>query len=520
MGDLVDQASRGDVGAFDVLVGKDIERTVRIATAILGSQAEARAVAREALTVVWQGLPTLRTRGQYAVWADRILINGCRACETRRDPDVAQRAPGLRSPTSERLTSRPALELAFDRLGTDARALLALHHLEHMALSDIADRLEIPRDVAALRLQRARQRGDVRAMLSGRTALVDPSGLRPAIVSAARMTPQVGRGSHRLRGRVSPGNLVAAVVGLVALAVLLDPTQLPLAGGLGSGIAPSGVLSGMPFNPPRVVAVAPPPPMVVCPVTPMTVVAGEAAPVAVASGVRWDWGGDNWQVGLSERVTVRLQATGMAPRAAEILAEHLWLGSGAPATTAGFSHRDALARALAVAGDATAEIDLPAPGCWLLSLIGPSVRSSVVVYAAADPASSPEPASRQIPAVRDSLGALTTCPLSPAQGSGTGQAWADGDIAWQDPTPGPWLAGVTHRLRIDGIDGDQSPERVVAMQIDAPATPESITNVPVIASLVRAGSSEVALLTLPSRGCWAIAYVAPTITSTIVIEVR
>ena len=57
---IVRAAMRGDVGAFETLIGSRIERTHRIAQAILGSTHDAGDATQEAWLAAWRQLPTLR----------------------------------------------------------------------------------------------------------------------------------------------------------------------------------------------------------------------------------------------------------------------------------------------------------------------------------------------------------------------------------------------------------------------------------------------------------------------------
>lgn len=385
----------------------------------------------------------------------------------------------------------------------------------------------------------------IRAMLTDRAARADASGLREAAIAAARVTPQLrplarpplARPALRVAAWLAG---LAAVLFILAL-VVVSPRSSPQGplGGLGTGSAspvaspvasPSASLFPSPAtpspatpspstpspSPTRVVAFPPTYVRGTCPVTPATDLVGGTTFEVAVGGVRWNWGGIPWQAGVGQKVIV-LPVTGSTFGTEEILAERLPIGSPGSPLSVVYPNGG---------NDHVYGVGLPEPGCWLLTLIGPDERSSVVVQAAAAPPNPPDPSSENVPTATAPLQAPSVCPVSPQWPSANVRSWLDGDLRrWQDPDPSPWLPGRERKLVVDGTGGEQPLERVVATRVGTVGRagtvplPAFLGSVPTIATPVPGGGSKAMGLTLPTAGCWAITYLDPTTTSTIVIQI-
>ena len=158
---LIEAARRGDETAFESLVTSRLERTYRIALAILGSEADARDAVQEAWVAVWRNLPSLANDDRFDAWVDSIVVNSCRMTIRKRGrvreialvEDLDRQAP---EPGPDQVSEREALDIAFGRLSVDHRAILVLHHLEEQPVAAIAARLGIPVGTAKSRLFAAR----------------------------------------------------------------------------------------------------------------------------------------------------------------------------------------------------------------------------------------------------------------------------------------------------------------------------------------------------------------------------
>jgi len=154
-------ARDGDVGAFEALMNAGLARTYRMATAILGSEPDARDAVQDAWLAAWRRLPSLVDPAKFDAWVDRIVINACRATLRRRRrvrevPMVHGFDAEAGSPGPDQVVARHELERAFGRLTVEQRTILVLHHLEQRPLSAIAEVLAIPVGTAKSRLHSAR----------------------------------------------------------------------------------------------------------------------------------------------------------------------------------------------------------------------------------------------------------------------------------------------------------------------------------------------------------------------------
>ena len=154
-------ARDGDVRAFEALMEAGLARTYRLATAVLGSEPDARDAVQEAWLAAWRQLPSLVDPAKFDAWVDRIVVNACRMSLRRRGRvleipiadgfDLEASAPG-----PEQVVARHELEQAFGRLTVEQRTILVLHHLEQRPLGAIAEVLAIPVGTAKSRLHTAR----------------------------------------------------------------------------------------------------------------------------------------------------------------------------------------------------------------------------------------------------------------------------------------------------------------------------------------------------------------------------
>ena len=172
---LIKRAQSGDVAAFDALIAGRLDRCYRLAWSILGDAADAADAVQDACVSAWRDLPRLREPAAFDGWLNRIVANRARSIRRtgrRRvveislpeDPDSggfgALGAGGMsdREPAEIKGVADAEIVIrAFGRLTDDQRALLVLHHVEHLPLADIARSLDIPVGTAKSRLHTARR---------------------------------------------------------------------------------------------------------------------------------------------------------------------------------------------------------------------------------------------------------------------------------------------------------------------------------------------------------------------------
>lgn len=177
---LVERARAGDEAAFEALLEQWLEPAFRTALAILGNDADARDATQDAFLATWRKLRGLRDPERFDAWLYRILVNSCRALRRGRqrtavreirvstlaeDAELADDPPDT---TETRTSSLDAIERAFERLSVAERTILALHHLEHRPVTEIATLLGVPVGTAKWRLFRARRSLDQALEAEGR----------------------------------------------------------------------------------------------------------------------------------------------------------------------------------------------------------------------------------------------------------------------------------------------------------------------------------------------------------------
>jgi RNA polymerase sigma-70 factor (ECF subfamily) len=141
-----------------------MDATYRLTYAILGDPAEARDAAQEAFVAAWKRIGDLRDAERFDAWFQRIAVNAARMAHRGRRRRGVREIPASRVAGVEAVpaTAGPAerdarvLAVALDRLPSEQRAILALHHLEGRPLTELAAILGIPVGTVKSRLHAAR----------------------------------------------------------------------------------------------------------------------------------------------------------------------------------------------------------------------------------------------------------------------------------------------------------------------------------------------------------------------------
>jgi RNA polymerase sigma-70 factor (ECF subfamily) len=167
---LVERARRGDPDAFVALIEERQLAMARVATAILGNEADVADALQETLVALWRELPRLRSVDRFPAWADAILVNACRLVLRRRASARVRQVQLTEDPSGSggsrhavgegleaEVADRDTFARAFETLSGDARAILVLHHLEGRPVAAIAEVLAIPAGTVKSRLFGARR---------------------------------------------------------------------------------------------------------------------------------------------------------------------------------------------------------------------------------------------------------------------------------------------------------------------------------------------------------------------------
>ena len=179
MRDLVERASRGDRDAFASLVHATSDRLYALASRILRDSVLAEDALQGALITAWRQLPTLRDPDRFEAWVRRLLVHACYAEARRRRAWAANvrvlPVDGPAGPdTLLSVIDRDQLDRVFRRLPVEQQAVFVLHHHLGLALTEIAETLEIPAGTARSRLHYATR--TLRAAIEADAASVAPKG--------------------------------------------------------------------------------------------------------------------------------------------------------------------------------------------------------------------------------------------------------------------------------------------------------------------------------------------------------
>ena len=173
---LVEQAQRGDSGAFDAIVRRKVQSVYGTALAILGQEADAQDAVQEAFVSAWRSIAGLRDPDRFDAWFGRILVNSCRATIRRkrnvrelrlgaagpidhapRDDSSVADLPDIRPSLADAAVDADRFDRAFSSLTIDERTLLVLRHRDDESVEGIAGRLGIPAGTVKSRLFAARR---------------------------------------------------------------------------------------------------------------------------------------------------------------------------------------------------------------------------------------------------------------------------------------------------------------------------------------------------------------------------
>ena len=163
---LADRARHGDLGAFEELMHARIDAIYRLSYAIVGDEADARDATQETFIAAWRRIRELRDPERFDAWLQRIAVNSARMTlrargrrRVREIPagDVAALASAADRRRRPSAPTRDLLGAALDRIPTDQRTILVLHHLEGHGVAELAEILGIPVGTVKSRLHTARR---------------------------------------------------------------------------------------------------------------------------------------------------------------------------------------------------------------------------------------------------------------------------------------------------------------------------------------------------------------------------
>ncbi len=172
---LVDASRRGDMVAFESLVGRHRDKVYARAYSMLRNEEEAVDLSQEAWVKAWQRLEQFQGDSSFLTWITRITINLCldqiRRNKRRRTESIEQLDEDLggverqmpvitTNPTEglEKTELRKKIDEALSKLSHEHRTVLVLHEFEDLEYKEIAVRMECSIGTVMSRLFYARRK--------------------------------------------------------------------------------------------------------------------------------------------------------------------------------------------------------------------------------------------------------------------------------------------------------------------------------------------------------------------------
>jgi len=174
-GKLVKAAKRGDMLAFEELVGRHRDKIYARAFSMMRNEDEALDLSQEAWIKAWQRLKQFQGDSSFVTWMTRIVINLCldqlRKHKRQRTDSVEllqDESGGVErymppvdvNPTEglERSELRERIDRAMAQLSVAHRTVLVLHEFESLEYKEIAKRMDCSIGTVMSRLFYARRK--------------------------------------------------------------------------------------------------------------------------------------------------------------------------------------------------------------------------------------------------------------------------------------------------------------------------------------------------------------------------
>lgn len=174
--DLVNRAQVGEVSAFEALYHRHQAGLYTFILSQVRNQDRAADLTQDTFVRAWESLAKLRSPGAFRGWLYQIAMNLIRdevkSGWARREmtesalngkdempPTLPEPSDSATDPEREALAAetKQAVWQALAQLNADQRAVVIMHHLEGMAVAEIAKTLKIRPGTIMSRLARARE---------------------------------------------------------------------------------------------------------------------------------------------------------------------------------------------------------------------------------------------------------------------------------------------------------------------------------------------------------------------------
>ena len=172
---LVKETRNGDIAAFERLFNKYQKRVFNLVYRMVGNEPDAADLTQEVFVRVYNSLHLLKSEEAFFTWVRTVALNICRDHFRKRgrtikadslderieigDGEVEREVEDWSSNPEMLLEKRDvqqAVQRAINSLSEEHRAVIVLHHIEGMDVSEIARQLSLPEGTVKSRLARAR----------------------------------------------------------------------------------------------------------------------------------------------------------------------------------------------------------------------------------------------------------------------------------------------------------------------------------------------------------------------------
>lgn len=161
---LVQQAQRGDVGAFEALYHASSGRVFALCLRMCGDRASATEALQDVFVRVWERLGQFKGESTFATWVHRVCVNQLleqRRSDARREARVVSMdptdLPHAGHDAAGDVDIRLDLEHALPQLSVGARRVFVLHDMQGYASDEIARLLGLSESTVRVQLHRARK---------------------------------------------------------------------------------------------------------------------------------------------------------------------------------------------------------------------------------------------------------------------------------------------------------------------------------------------------------------------------
>ncbi|HLE76826.1 MAG TPA: sigma-70 family RNA polymerase sigma factor [bacterium] len=161
-GTLLAASRRGDLTAYDELVGAYQDRVYQLTYRVTGNPEDAWDAAQEAFVKAFRALKAFRGDAAFSTWLHRIAVNAALDIIRRRPPalDPLDAAAAVTTESVDRMVEQRELQRAIHRaiasLPPDQRVAVVLRDVQGFSYGEIAAVLQVPVGTVRSRLSRAR----------------------------------------------------------------------------------------------------------------------------------------------------------------------------------------------------------------------------------------------------------------------------------------------------------------------------------------------------------------------------